>query len=117
MKKITVVFATLLCGFSVFSLADNPTQVNYSTPLTLQGNIKKENGYPMLHLAAPGINLRGGEESFYPNIDGVRKLQIVWSGKKLPVGCVFAEGTLFGAETAHHKTDVLIELKTYKPCP
>ncbi|MGR3808212.1 DUF4431 domain-containing protein [Pasteurella testudinis] len=118
MKKATIaiILSTALFGLSSVAQAENPIQVDYSTPLTLEGNIKKENGYPMLYLDAPGINVRKGGDSYYSDIDGVRKLQIVWSGEKLPVGCVFAEGTLFGAETAHHKTDVLIELNAYKLC-
>ncbi|MDH3001330.1 hypothetical protein A1D23_12460 [Chelonobacter oris] len=118
MKKISTLFIALsVFGFSInAAMAENPSTVNYDTPVPLEGTVKKENGYPMLYLPSPITAVAKPEDVLYSTYSGAKKLQIVWSGKKLPIGCIKANGQLFGAHTAHHKTDVLLELSSYEPC-
>lgn len=116
MKKLLIPIF-LLSSFNTSAFAVNPNKVEYDTPVTLQGIIQKENGYPMLVLPKPISTVLGSDsDGMYQPVDKVQKIQIVWTKEKLPVGCVEVQGELFGAHTVHHKTDVLIELKTYKRC-
>ncbi|MBV6540733.1 DUF4431 domain-containing protein [Ursidibacter maritimus] len=116
MKKL-LVSLFLLGSFSTVSFAMNPSKVEYDTPVTLQGTIQKENGYPMLLLTKPISTVLGADsDGTYNPVERAQKIQIVWTKEKLPLGCVEVKGQLFGAHTAHHKTDVLIELESYKKC-
>ncbi|MDO9837443.1 DUF4431 domain-containing protein [Glaesserella parasuis] len=106
-----------LSSFSPIILAKNPVSVEYDTKVILEGTVKKESGYPMLYLPSPITAVANPEsEGLYSTVKGAQKLQIVWLGDKLPTGCIIASGVLFGAHTIHHKTDVLIELESFKKC-
>lgn len=116
MKKI-ILTSALFVAFINVSFAVNPPKVEYDTPVTLQGEIKKENGYPMLYLPKPISTVLGADsDGMYNPVERVQKIQIVWTKDKLPTGCVTVKGELFGAHTNHHKTDVLIELTSYQKC-
>lgn len=119
MKKsvISLILCSSFIAPSFASTFSNPKKVEYDTLVTLQGTIKKENGYPMLYLPSPISTVLGSDdEGLYQPVDKAQKIQIVWAKEKLPTGCVQAKGQLFGAHTMHHKTDVLIELQSYKKC-
>jgi len=114
--KVLLTAVSLLVSAGYVSAA-NPSSVNYDTPVTLEGTLKVEKGYPMLYLPAPITAVaRAGSDGIYATFNGAKKLQVVWVGEKLPAGCMLATGSLFGAHTAAHKTDVLIQLESYKPC-
>lgn len=115
MKRLLA--SLVILTMSNLSMAAGLDKVEYDKPVTLKGNIQKENGYPMLYLSKP-ISTVLGEDSdgMYDAVDNVTKIQIVWFKEKLPTGCVIVKGELFGAHTMHHKTDVLIDLKSYSKC-
>ena len=115
MKK-SLIALSILTSTSI-AMASSIVKVEYDKPVTLQGNIKKENGYPMLYLSKPISTVLGSDsDGMYNPVDNVNKIQIVWTKEKLPTGCVTVKGELFGAHTAHHQTDVLIDLKSYSKC-
>lgn len=114
--KVLLTAVSLLVSASYVSAA-NPSSVDYDTPITLEGTLKVEKGYPMLYLPAPITAVAGANsDGLYDTFSGAKKLQVVWVGEKLPIGCMLATGSLFGAHTVDHKTDVLIQLKSYKSC-
>ncbi|MFP4731366.1 hypothetical protein [Pasteurella multocida] len=116
MKCKVLLAVSLLISASCVSAA-NPSSVNYDTSVTLEGTLKVEKGYPMLYLPAPITAVAGADsDGLYDTFKGAKKLQVVWVGNKLPTGCILATGSLFGAHTVDHKTDVLIQLASYKPC-
>lgn len=117
MMKCKVLLAVSLLISANYALAANPSSVNYDTSVTLEGTLKVEKGYPMLYLPAPITAVAGANsDGLYDTFNGAKKLQVVWLGNKLPTGCILATGSLFGAHTVDHKTDVLIQLKSYKSC-
>lgn len=102
--------------------------------VTLTGTIKMKTGYgppnygedpkndkkfqyPELTVKTP-FDFKAGE--FGSDAKGVKRMQVLWSShnkQQLPTkGCVVITGELMGWETASHKTPVLIDGKSVKPC-
>ncbi|AEC16362.1 hypothetical protein P375_05770 [Gallibacterium genomosp. 2] len=115
MNKILVTALSIsLLGLSGFAQAKT---YDYNTPIELKGVIKLENDYPMLYLKQ-GIDVN--KKDFYDSAKNVKKMQVVninrKPGEKTPTGCQIVTGTLFGWETAHHKTPVLIQAESFEKC-
>lgn len=119
MKKLTFIL------FSLTASVVSAQTVQDNTPVTLKGTLHSKT-FPALdeyHKAAtvPVFKLTSpidfNDTDFGESQRNVKEMQTYSSGQKLPKsGCIVANGTLFSAHTAHHKTPVLFEIQSFKPC-
>lgn len=115
MKKV-LMLTVLSFSLGMCTLVEAKTY-NYNEPVTLTGTIKLENDYPFLYLKE-GINVNKAD--FYDAAKNVKRMQVIninrKPGEKTPLGCQVVHGSLFGWETAHHQTPVLIQAESFERC-
>lgn len=128
MKKLVI--ATLIFGLSGLSYAKTYQD---NMPVILEGTIQTKTGYGPPNYGNPKTDKKityqvlklkspidfNDTEGFSGDVSNVREMHSYTLNKSQPLpksGCIVANGILFGAQTAHHRTPVMFEISDFKSC-